>query len=217
MPALWTAVLGEHDRTHESGHEQRIPVEKIVMHEKYHHFKHDIVLMKLSRPAKISISSQVAKICLPFANLNFSPSSHSNQQYNLHNKGDASSYSGSDVDDDHDDDDDDLNQHESMGIEDNGNNYLRSFRQGRTINKNRQELSLPKVKGTARQHVVKLVNDMLHQQRIARGRSSSRAMRTIDRRRNDKFASGFFSTKRFGPWNRDIQMEVNPLLNINEN
>lgn len=42
LPALWTVVLGEYNRTEESGFEQRIPVDKIVMHEKYHHFKHDL-------------------------------------------------------------------------------------------------------------------------------------------------------------------------------
>lgn len=42
LPALWTVVLGEYNRTEESGYEQRIPVDKIVMHEKYHHFKHDL-------------------------------------------------------------------------------------------------------------------------------------------------------------------------------
>lgn len=139
LPALWTVVLGEHDRTQETGHEQRIPVEKIVMHEKYHHFKHDIVLMKLSRPAKISISSQVAKICLPFADLSWSP--YSSQLNHL---------------------DEDLSTYETMGVQDNGN-YLRSYRRGR-----KKSQRVPAVSGTARQHVAKVVNDTLLAVRFAR-------------------------------------------------
>ncbi|XP_058118574.1 uncharacterized protein LOC131288435 [Anopheles ziemanni] len=67
LPALWTVVLGEYDRRTESGFEQRIPVDKIILHEKYHNFKHDLVLLKLSRPANTAPNSRVRKICLPFA------------------------------------------------------------------------------------------------------------------------------------------------------
>ncbi|XP_058060342.1 uncharacterized protein LOC131211022 [Anopheles bellator] len=67
LPALWTAVLGEHDRQAESGYEQRIPVDKIILHEKYHNFKHDLVLLKLARPANTAPNTRVRKICLPFA------------------------------------------------------------------------------------------------------------------------------------------------------
>lgn len=42
LPPLWTVVLGEYDRSHESGYEQRIPVDKIILHDKYHNFKHDL-------------------------------------------------------------------------------------------------------------------------------------------------------------------------------
>lgn len=42
LPALWTVVLGEHNRKIESGDEQRISVDKIVMHQKYHNFQHDL-------------------------------------------------------------------------------------------------------------------------------------------------------------------------------
>ncbi|XP_068155740.1 trypsin-1 [Drosophila tropicalis] len=66
IPPLWTVVLGEHDRDVESGHEQRIPVEKIVMHHRYHNFRHDVVLMKLTKPADINRSSNIRRICLPF-------------------------------------------------------------------------------------------------------------------------------------------------------
>ncbi|XP_055617376.1 uncharacterized protein LOC129762839 [Toxorhynchites rutilus septentrionalis] len=69
LPALWTAVLGEYDRSHESGHEQRIPVDKIILHEKYHNFKHDLVLLKLTKPANIAPNSRIKKICLPFADI----------------------------------------------------------------------------------------------------------------------------------------------------
>lgn len=66
IPPLWTVVLGEHDRNVESGNEQRIPVEKIVLHHHYHNFRHDVVLMKLSKPADLSRSSHIRRICLPF-------------------------------------------------------------------------------------------------------------------------------------------------------
>jgi hypothetical protein len=42
LPALWTIVLGEYDRGQESGEEQRISVDKIVLHEKYHNFRNDL-------------------------------------------------------------------------------------------------------------------------------------------------------------------------------
>lgn len=42
LPALWTAVLGEYNRYFESGHEQRISIEKIITHNHYSHFDHDI-------------------------------------------------------------------------------------------------------------------------------------------------------------------------------
>ncbi|XP_050069365.1 uncharacterized protein LOC126557588 [Anopheles maculipalpis] len=67
LPALWTVVLGEYDRRSESGFEQRIPVDKIILHEKYHNFKHDLVLLKLGKPANTAPNSRVRKICLPFA------------------------------------------------------------------------------------------------------------------------------------------------------
>ncbi|TDG52405.1 hypothetical protein AWZ03_001235 [Drosophila navojoa] len=66
IPPLWTVVLGEHDRNVESGNEQRIPVEKIVLHHHYHNFRHDVVLMKLSKPADLSRTSYIRRICLPF-------------------------------------------------------------------------------------------------------------------------------------------------------
>lgn len=42
LPALWSVVLGENNRKVESGYEQRIAVDKIIMHEKYRHFKNDL-------------------------------------------------------------------------------------------------------------------------------------------------------------------------------
>lgn len=42
VAALWTVVLGENNRKVETGYEQRIPVDKIIMHEKYRHFKNDL-------------------------------------------------------------------------------------------------------------------------------------------------------------------------------
>lgn len=34
--------MGEHNRMIESGYEQRVSVEKIVFHEKYENFQHDL-------------------------------------------------------------------------------------------------------------------------------------------------------------------------------
>lgn len=42
LPALWTVVLGDHNRMIESGYEQRLSVEKIVFHENYENFQHDL-------------------------------------------------------------------------------------------------------------------------------------------------------------------------------
>jgi len=39
---LWTVVAGEHDRTLEEGTEQRLMVEKIIIHERYRQYHHDI-------------------------------------------------------------------------------------------------------------------------------------------------------------------------------
>lgn len=66
LPPLWTVVLGEYNREIESGYEQRIPVEKIVLHKRYHNFLHDLVLMKLSMPADLAFNSNIRRICLPF-------------------------------------------------------------------------------------------------------------------------------------------------------
>ncbi|EDV94327.1 GH20242 [Drosophila grimshawi] len=66
IPPLWTVVLGEHDRNVETGNEQRISVDKIVLHHHYHNFRHDVVLMKLSKPADLSRTSHIRRICLPF-------------------------------------------------------------------------------------------------------------------------------------------------------
>lgn len=66
VPPLWTVVLGEYNRAVESGYEQRIPIDKIVLHKSYQNFLHDLVLMKLSMPADLSKKSNIRRICLPF-------------------------------------------------------------------------------------------------------------------------------------------------------
>nr|CAH7745011.1 unnamed protein product [Callosobruchus chinensis] len=63
---LWTAVLGDWDRDVEEYSEQRIPVEKVILHERFHNFQHDIALMKLARPVKVAAAdSRVRAVCLP--------------------------------------------------------------------------------------------------------------------------------------------------------
>ncbi|XP_055322952.1 ovochymase isoform X1 [Sitodiplosis mosellana] len=66
LPALWTAVLGENNRHFESGHEQRISIEKIITHSHYSHYDHDIVLLKLAETVKLD--NFINKICLPIQN-----------------------------------------------------------------------------------------------------------------------------------------------------
>lgn len=50
----------------ESGFEQRIAIDRIVMHDNYENYQHDVVLMRLSRPANIQRNALARKICLPF-------------------------------------------------------------------------------------------------------------------------------------------------------
>lgn len=42
IPALWTAVLGDWDREVEEHTEVRVPVERIVVHTKFHSYNNDI-------------------------------------------------------------------------------------------------------------------------------------------------------------------------------
>lgn len=40
--SMWTAVLGEHDRNVEEGSEQRLMVEKVILHERFKEYHNDI-------------------------------------------------------------------------------------------------------------------------------------------------------------------------------
>lgn len=42
LAELWTAVVGDWDRDVEEFSEERIPIEKIILHERFHNFQHDI-------------------------------------------------------------------------------------------------------------------------------------------------------------------------------
>lgn len=42
LAALWTAVLGDWDREVEENSEERIPIEEIILHERFHNYQHDI-------------------------------------------------------------------------------------------------------------------------------------------------------------------------------
>lgn len=66
MPDAWSVVLGDYDRHIESGHEQRIAIDRIVMHDNYENYQHDVVLMRLAGPANMQHDALVRKICLPF-------------------------------------------------------------------------------------------------------------------------------------------------------
>ncbi|CAK1543767.1 unnamed protein product [Leptosia nina] len=63
VPALWTAVLGEWDRAEQRG--AYLPVERIVLHHRFHNYQHDIALMKLTKAADVSAGSRIRTICLP--------------------------------------------------------------------------------------------------------------------------------------------------------
>lgn len=63
VPALWTAVLGEWDRAEQKG--SYVPIERIVLHQRFHHYQHDIALMKMTKPADVSARSRIRTICLP--------------------------------------------------------------------------------------------------------------------------------------------------------
>ncbi|XP_015596241.1 chymotrypsin-like elastase family member 2A isoform X2 [Cephus cinctus] len=61
--ALWTAVLGEWELDSGGRGSARLPVERVILHERFNNYVHDIALMKLSRPAPLS--KVVRIICLP--------------------------------------------------------------------------------------------------------------------------------------------------------
>ena len=62
---IWTAVLGDWDRSSSSGTEQSMVVERIVIHPNFTDYKNDIALLQLPRPAP----SSLIPVCLPPTNL----------------------------------------------------------------------------------------------------------------------------------------------------
>ncbi|XP_048514024.1 chymotrypsin-like elastase family member 2A isoform X1 [Athalia rosae] len=63
--ALWTAVVGEWELDSGLRGSARLPVERVIQHERFNNYVHDIALLKLGRPAPLS--SMVRTICLPDA------------------------------------------------------------------------------------------------------------------------------------------------------
>ncbi|XP_047343313.1 chymotrypsin-like elastase family member 2A isoform X5 [Vespa velutina] len=63
--ALWTVVVGERELDSGSRGSARLPVEQVILHERFNNYVHDIALMKLARPAPLS--KVVKTICLPDA------------------------------------------------------------------------------------------------------------------------------------------------------
>ncbi|XP_012283872.1 chymotrypsin-like elastase family member 2A [Orussus abietinus] len=61
--ALWTAVVGEWDLDSGGRGSARLPVERVILHERFNNYVHDIALLKLSRSAPLS--KVVRTICLP--------------------------------------------------------------------------------------------------------------------------------------------------------
>lgn len=58
---IWTAVVGDWDRSEKTGEEQSMVVEHIVIHPNFTDYKDDLALLKLPRPAP----SSLAPLCLP--------------------------------------------------------------------------------------------------------------------------------------------------------
>ncbi|XP_050537071.1 ovochymase-1-like isoform X2 [Daktulosphaira vitifoliae] len=68
LAALWTAVLGDWNRDVEEWTEERISIEKIIVHHMFNNYQNDIALMKLSRSTNVS-NTFVRYLCLsPLAN-----------------------------------------------------------------------------------------------------------------------------------------------------
>lgn len=42
LAALWTAVLGDWNRDMEEHTEERIPIDEVVIHDKFHNYQNDI-------------------------------------------------------------------------------------------------------------------------------------------------------------------------------
>ncbi|XP_068627273.1 chymotrypsin-C [Battus philenor] len=63
VAALWTAVLGEWDRAEQRG--AYVPIERIILHHRFHNYQHDIALMKMTKAADVSTGSRIRTICLP--------------------------------------------------------------------------------------------------------------------------------------------------------
>lgn len=71
LAALWTAVLGDWDRNVEEKTEERIPIENVILHERFHNYQHDIALMKLSHPIRTGDKSLIRSVCLPNKRLTY--------------------------------------------------------------------------------------------------------------------------------------------------
>ncbi|XP_051171479.1 chymotrypsin-like elastase family member 2A [Leptopilina boulardi] len=68
--ALWTAVVGEWELDGGGRGSARLPIERVILHERFNNYVHDIALMKLGRPAPLS--KVVRTICLPETDVNLS-------------------------------------------------------------------------------------------------------------------------------------------------
>lgn len=165
---MWTVVLGEHDRSIETGYEQRIPVEKIVLHKTYENFLHDLVLMKLSIPANISNKSNIRKICLPFI--------FDERIQSVDDSTTSSSSTGFVLDP--------ISTHDLDSL-DKAENYLRStrYRTNSNVSSGYMYPSMKELLST------KIMNRLEGRQRQRQRRSTRNKNRM--RRRNDKFMRGF--------------------------
>lgn len=134
-------------------------------------------LFKLSKPAKISISSQVAKICLPFADVSVG-ASYQKPSY------------------------DDLDMHYDSLI-DRDNNNLRKIRQSRHNEMIFFRKNLPK---TAKHMVQELVSKSLMTNRAKNDRRNGKkaSRRRNDKFAGNLFGSKRFYSN---AWNRDIHVE----------
>lgn len=168
LPPLWTVVLGEYNRAVESGYEQRIPIEKIVLHKNYKNFLHDLVLMKLSMPADLSRLSMVRRICLPFVYNDYDSTEQPESPGLWHSEIMAEGWGSETYDP----------LENGLGdVSDNLDNFLRSVQ---SASRNHQNISFPSMKELMSTKILS---------RLWKNRAKSRSAKSIKtkRRRNDKF------------------------------
>ena len=162
-------------------------MDRIILHDRYHHFKHDLVLMRLVRPANTEPNSRVRKICLPFADIkvNQKPFYPSNSNQNP------------------------LYYYDDLHVNDNAfppprdDNFLRGKR-----NENAKNATTAKIV-ISRLISEYLTNSTKPQTRNGHKLYSSAASSASTGRRNDKFSEGSFYRKTNSHFDYDVNSSTN--------